>query len=107
MLRTLLQSPIEIIVVLLTAGLLISVAYPSIQIKTLKLFILSVSLAARVIGLIAIAAFDKATLGFQFRTHRLDVESQDNLNLIFGLDGVALIFVVLTLFTFPICFLSA
>lgn len=46
--------------------------------------------------------FDKSEVGFQF-VCQLPLISQYNLNLSFGLDGIALCFLLLTAFIMPIC----
>ena len=44
--------------------------------------------------------------GFQF-LYRLDMLQEYNLTLTLGVDGLGLLFTMLTLFIFPVCFLSS
>lgn len=50
--------------------------------------------------------FDKTALGFQY-IYQLPLLKQYNIDFILGLDGISLCFLLLTVFTFPLCWLSA
>lgn len=106
MLNVLFQQPILCVIVLLFFGLAFSLIFPANRIDLIRLFALKISLAALFIGVIAALSFDKANLGFQ-RLYRLNILPQYNLALTFGVDGISLIFILLTLFIFPLCFLAA
>lgn len=106
MLGLIFQQPILCRLALLTGGLVFSLLLPANQPEVIRIFMLNVSMLALALGLIACLGFDKASLGFQFLYH-LDVLPQYNLALTVGIDGISLIFIRLTLFIFPVCFLSA
>lgn len=104
--RFLTQQPLLTIVGVLFFALLLSSIWPTAQIAELRVFIRGVSLTVRIVGLFACLAFDKTNLGFQFIS-RLDLLPQYNLGLSLGVDGISRLFIRLTLFTFPLCFLAS
>lgn len=106
MLNLLLTQPILLAIGALFGGLGFALVWPSTQIQGLRTFILNVSLVARFLGRRAALSFDKSRLGFQF-FWRLDLLAQYNLSLTLGVDGISLVFILLTLFTFPTCFLAS
>jgi len=63
------------------------------------------SLAALLIGVYAGYNFDKS-LGFQYLSS-YSVLPEYNLSLTFGADGLSMVFLLLTLFIFPVCYLAA
>lgn len=52
------------------------------------------------------AEFDKSLTGFQQLNTYIVVDTYD-LTVTFGIDGFSLVFLALTLFIFPLCFLAA
>jgi proton-translocating NADH-quinone oxidoreductase chain M len=66
----------------------------------------AVSFAALVIGLLSCSMFNYLLCGFQFFTE-LKISPLHNNTLTLGADGLSLIFLLLTLFVFPLLFLSA
>jgi NADH:ubiquinone oxidoreductase subunit 4 (subunit M) len=106
MLNTVLQQPLTLIIALLTVSLAILVALPSYNLHFFRRFTLAISLIALAIGLLGCLAFDKSMAGFQF-LYRLNIAPQYNLTLTLGVDGLGLLFTLLTLFVFPVCFLAS
>ena len=106
MLSLLLQSPIVIIVGILSLGLLICTMIPAVHAAAIRLVVLITSLLALLVGLFVAVAFNKSMAGFQFLS-RVNMLPDYNLSFTLGIDGISLIFVLLTLFIFPLCFLAA
>lgn len=100
------QQPLLIIIALLAATLAFSVSRPAQKIKAIRELIVTSSLVALMLGVNAAMAFDKSVCGFQYQ-FRFDVRQIYNLNFTGGVDGISLVLIVLTLFIFPCCFLSA
>jgi NADH-quinone oxidoreductase subunit M len=100
-------QPILLIVVLLSLGLIVLVALDEETHALVAHLVAQVSsIAAYAIGLLSILAFDKSNLGFQF-LYRIDIAAQYNLSFTLGADGISMVFLLLTLFIFPLLFLSA
>jgi NADH:ubiquinone oxidoreductase subunit 4 (subunit M) len=57
-------------------------------------------------GVLSCLSFNKSAVGFQF-LFRLDILPEDNLSFTLGADGLSMVFLLLTLFVFPVCFASA
>lgn len=102
----LLNNPLALISALLAATLLLTLALPARQLNTIRYVTLTVSVVALLIGLTSCLAFDKADIGFQFLT-TLNFIPEYNLSFTLGADGLSMVFLLLTLFIFPILFLSA
>jgi len=103
---TFLQSPLAAIAVLLAVTLVFTLVLPAKSIATIRYVILSASVIALFIGVTACLAFDKSDIGFQFLTS-LNFVSEYNLSFTLGADGLSMVFLLLTLFIFPILFLAA
>lgn len=101
----LLQHPVITLVLFLLASFSFSLVLPSDRPETIRFFALVVSLIALLIGVLGCLSFNQSA-GFQFM-FRLDVLPQYNLGLTLGADGISMIFLLLTLFVFPICFLAS
>lgn len=95
-----------VLTVILAAGLVISIRLPADKTNLVHGFAIGVSVAALVIGLLIRYAFDKAVVGFQFQSRRV-LLPEYGLEFTLGLDGLSLLFVLLTLFVFPVCFVAA
>jgi NADH-quinone oxidoreductase subunit M len=106
MLDLLFQSPLVTIIALLSLALGICVLLPAAQVATLRLVVLFTSRLVLFVGVCAAASFNKAQAGFQFLT-RVNRLSEYNLSFTLGVDGISRIFILLTLFIFPLCFLAA
>jgi NADH-quinone oxidoreductase subunit M len=103
---TFLQSPLAAIAFLLAVKLVFTLVLPAKSIATIRYVILSASVIALFIGVTACLAFDKSDIGFQFLTS-LNFVSEYNLSFTLGADGLSMVFLLLTLFIFPILFLAA
>jgi NADH-quinone oxidoreductase subunit M len=103
---TFLQNPLTIIAVLLGATLALTLVLPARNLVVIRYIILSSSLLALLLGVVACLAFDKASAGFQF-LDALNFIPEYNLGFTLGADGVSIVFLLLTLFIFPTLFLSA
>lgn len=100
-----LQHPLVTLVLFLLASFSFSLILPSNRPEIIRLFSLVVSLVALLIGVLSCLSFNQSA-GFQF-LFRLDILPQYNLGLTLGADGISMIFLLLTLFIFPVCFLTA
>lgn len=100
-----LQQPLILLVVFLFLSFSFSLILPSDRLDVIKLFSLAVSFIALFIGLLSCLSFNQS-FGFQF-LFRLDILPQYNLGLTLGADGISMVFLLLTLFVFPVCFLTA
>jgi NADH-quinone oxidoreductase subunit M len=106
MIDYLLNQPLLSIVILLSASLAIAIALPATSGNTVKALGLGTSLVALLIGTLSCLSFDKAAYGFQF-LYTYDILPQYSLTFTLGADGLSIIFLLLTLFVFPICILAA
>lgn len=103
---TIFQQPLVLLVVLLSAGLAFSLILPASRVDVIRTFSLGLSSAVLLVGLLSCLSFNKTMAGFQF-TSRVDLLPQYNLSFTLGADGLSMVFLLLTLFIFPICFLSS
>jgi len=106
MISFLLNQPLLSLVILLSTSLAIAVILPTTSANAIKMLSLGTSLVALVIGTVSCLSFDKAAVGFQF-LYSLEILPQYNLSFTLGADGLSIIFLLLTLFVFPICILAA
>lgn len=106
MIDFLLNQPLLSIVILLSSSLVIAIALPAAKANVIKLLSLGTSLAALIIGTLSCLSFDKTAVGFQF-LYSSEILPQYNLSFTLGADGLSIIFLLLTLFVFPICILAA
>jgi NADH-quinone oxidoreductase subunit M len=98
--------PLEVILFTLTLGFVLSLTITASNPNATRVAVLVTSLAALAEGIYASSAFNKADLAFQF-TSRYQPIPEYNLSFTLGADGLSMIFLLLTLFIFPILFLSA
>lgn len=101
-----LQNPLFCIVVVLATALFFTLMAPVEALLFIRLATLVASLAALVIGLIAGLSFDKGVTGFQFLT-TFSTAQMYNFSFALGADGFSMVFLLLTLFIFPVLFLAA
>jgi len=97
---------IAIIVALLVLGLIMIQWTSASGMKRVRSVSLCVSLSALLTGVVACFAFNTSAAGFQFLI-TIPTFLPNNLTFAFGVDGLSMIFLLLSLFIFPICFLSA
>jgi NADH-quinone oxidoreductase subunit M len=100
-----LQQPLLSLIVFLGASFTFSLLLPSSRPEVIRLFSLVVSLIALLLGVLACLSFNQSA-GFQF-LYRVDILPEYNLGFTLGADGISMIFLLLTLFVFPVCFLTA
>ena len=103
---TFLQNPLSIISLLLGVTLCFTLVLPARKLVTIRYVILSSALISLFMGVAACLAFDKSSTGFQFLA-ALNFVPEYNLGFALGADGLSIVFLLLTLFIFPILFLSA
>lgn len=99
-------SPLLIIVLILAVGFIFSLLTASEYVGRIRQACLISSFLALVFGLLACVAFDRGAVGYQF-TCGFNFVREYNMAFALGVDGLSLIFLLLTLFIFPILFLSA
>jgi NADH-quinone oxidoreductase subunit M len=97
------MTTLELLVLLFAAGLALLLVLPE---KTAAAIATGISLIGLVLGLHAALVFDKSLAGFQMLSS-YEILSAYNLSLTLGADGLSLVFLLLTLFVFPVCFLAA
>jgi hypothetical protein len=88
MFSALLSQPLLVIILVLAIGLVFSLAIPFHRTVLVRMTSLVVSMLALLVG-------------------RLTILPQYNLSFAVGVDGLSLIFILLTLFIFPVCFLAS
>ena len=101
-----LTQPLLSIVAVLSVSFVFSLVLRAEKIASIRLICLGASFAALAIGVSAGLSFDKGAAGYQFLSGFNFVE-QYNLTFALGVDGLSFVFLLLTLFIFPILFLSA
>lgn len=107
MLGTLLSSPLNSLIAVLVFNLVLSTVCLKSKLRRFtKQITLSSSLFALIIGLFLCLSLDKTNGGFQFVAYA-KIIPQYNISFALGVDGFSTIFIMLTLFVFPICILSA
>ena len=98
--------PIETILFTLTLGFILSLTITASIPGATRITVLVTSLLALAEGVYASSAFNKADYAFQFAS-RYQPISEYNLTFTLGVDGLSMIFLLLTLFIFPVLFLAA
>ena len=100
-----LQNPLLAISALLGLALLANIVAPY-HVAVSRYVALTASVIALFLGLVLCLAFDKSATGFQFTSEPVFLPEY-NLSFSLGADGLSVVFLLLTLFIFPILFLSA
>jgi len=75
-------------------------------VEDIRSICLTYSTVALAFGVLSCLSFDKANLGFQF-LYRFSPAAHYNLTFTVGVDGISMVFLLLTLFIFPILFLAS
>jgi len=101
-----LSYPLLTILFFLGGGFALALALPSEKISLIRNICLSSSFLALLVGLLACLSFDKSAAGYQFMGS-FNLVTEYNLTFALGVDGLSFVFLLLTLFIFPILFLSA
>lgn len=99
-------APLGNIITVLLVGFLFSLVTRGENIVVIRVACLLTSLVALTIGLLACLSFDKSAAGYQFMSG-FNFVQEYNLTFALGVDGLSFVFLLLTLFIFPILFLSA
>jgi len=97
---------VPLLLLLLSAGLAVLQVLPETNLKEVRLVALGLSLMALAVGVFSCLAFNLSLAGFQFLT-TFSTFLPSNVTLSFGVDGLSMIFLLLTLFVFPVCFLAS
>lgn len=98
--------PIETILVTLALGFLFSLTITASNPGAVRTTVLVTSMLALAEGIYASSIFNKADYAFQFAS-RYQPIPEYNLTFTLGVDGLSMIFLLLTLFIFPLLFLAA
>jgi len=101
-----LTFPLLSIIGILGLGFIFSLVARAETIRLIRLACLGASLSALTVGLLTCLSFDKAAAGYQFM-YGYNFVREYNLSFAFGVDGLSFVFLLLTLFIFPVLFLSA
>lgn len=101
-----LQNPLGYIILVLALAFGVCRVLPESDIKTLRRTCLTASTLALLLGCISFAAFDQTVAGFQFLVC-FSAVPLTNLTFTLGADGLSMIFILLALLVFPVCFASA
>lgn len=102
MLKIIFNNPILCIILLLTLGSIFCKYAPTNNPSALHFICLVISVAVLIIGLFSVTVFNKAADSFQFVSYGNSFSGA----LPFGIDGVSLPFILLTLVLFPVCIMS-
>nr|YP_011008062.1 NADH dehydrogenase subunit 4 [Desmarestia aculeata]WBP69928.1 NADH dehydrogenase subunit 4 [Desmarestia aculeata] len=94
------------IFLLLSLGIVGLVFIPSSQKLIMRQFALGITSAVFVFSLFLWLGFDQSTCKFQFVVDSLWLPLA-NINLILGVDGISLFFIILTTLIFPLCLLAS
>lgn len=105
MLASILQQPILCILAILAVALAYSLIITADQYRLVRLTSLVASLVALLVGVASCLSFNKSS-GFQF-LYDLPLIPAYELSFTLGADGISMVFLLLTLFVFPICFLAS
>lgn len=97
---------LEILILLPLIGSLFIIFVPKENIILIRNIALNTSLITFLTSVILWINFDSFVSKFQFIT-KIQWLSSLNINFILGIDGIGLLFVVLTTLIFPICILSS
>lgn len=100
------ENPLALISALLALTLLASITCDDSDIMETRGAVLTVSIIALLIGVTSCLSFDKSETGFQFLTQVTSIPEY-NLSFTLGADGLSMVFLLLTLFIFPILFMSS
>lgn len=106
------MSLLLIIILLPLVGAFFLLFFPNWSFNSIKTFTLNISCFNFLISILLWIEFDNSTAKFQYiKTLNLfsfsSIESSySSLNVIFGIDGISLFFIILTTFLIPICILA-
>jgi len=101
------NNPLACIIFVLFAGFIVAQALPEERVDAIRLWCLDISLIALLLGVLSCLSFNQSMLGFQFLFRIENIPALNNLTFTLGADGLSMIFLLLTLLVFPICFVSS
>lgn len=101
-----LTAPILMIVSILMLGFFYALVVGADKFVIVRQICLSASLAALFICFLMALSFDKSLTGYQFMS-TFNFLATFNTSFSFGVDGLSFVFLALTLFIFPVLFLTA
>lgn len=99
-------NPLLIINVLLLLGAAAIYFIDKYQVELIRRWTLYLSIMVFGVGVLSCLSFNQSMVGFQF-LWSLNIVFLNNLTFTLGADGLTMIFLLLTLFIFPICFAAA
>src|SRR6476620_626734 len=102
------MSLLFFVLILPLIGVIFLLFVPHWKTQLIRNIALNISLLTFLISLILWVEFDNSTSKFQFFENYTPFQnggSFSTLNLIFGLDGISLFFIILTTFLIPVCIL--
>lgn len=102
---SILQQPLILLVVFLMFSFSFVLVMPAASHEKIRSFSLASSFIALFLGVLSCLSFNQSA-GFQF-LFRLEILPSYNLWITLGADGISMVFLLLTLFVFPVCFLAA
>lgn len=94
------------LILLLLLGIIVLLFIPDTQKLLMKQIALSITSFVFVLSLFLWVGFDQSTPKFQFVTDGLWLPFA-NINMVLGIDGISLFFVILTTLIFPLCLLAS
>jgi proton-translocating NADH-quinone oxidoreductase chain M len=101
------KAPLLVIIILLFIGFIVCLISPEQKHNNfVRLWCLDISLTALLMGIASCLNFNQSMVGFQFLLH-YEAAPLNNLTFTLGADGISMVFLLLTLFVFPICFASS
>ena len=102
------MSLLSFVLILPLIGVIFLLFVPHWKTQLIRNIALNISLLTFLISLILWVEFDNSTSKFQFFENYTFFQNQasfSTLNLIFGVDGISLFFIILTTFLIPVCIL--
>ena len=101
------NNPLAVIIFILFIGFAVVLVLPESRLRLVRLWCLDISLIALLLGVVSCLAFNQSMVGFQFLFDLNVGFFDDNPTFLLGADGLSMIFLLLTLFVFPVCFVSS
>lgn len=102
------MSLLSFVLLLPVIGVILLLFVPHWKTHLIRNIALNISLLTFLISLILWVEFDNSTSKFQFFENYTSFQNEasfSTLNLIFGIDGISLFFIILTTFLIPVCIL--
>ena len=97
---------LSLLFILLSLGIVGLIIIPSDKKLLMRQYALFITSVVFVFSLLLWLGFDQSTSKFQYVVHWLWLPVA-NINLVLGIDGISLFFVILTTLIFPLCLLAS